>query len=69
MEPSEFKIKLSCALCQKTTYHKVPKTDWDRYVEGVIASKAFTTLTEDQKQEIGTGMCRNCWDQYIAEPI
>ena len=61
MEPSELTILLKCNLSERSGTATVPEHDWNKYVDGVIPSKAFVTLTKSQTSLISTGICEQCW--------
>lgn len=66
MEHSELTILLTCNLCEKSKTATVPEKDWARYVDGVIPSSAFTTLNDQQKSLISSGICEQCWLSSIC---
>lgn len=67
MEPLELTILLKCNLCERSGTAAVPEHDWNRYVEGVLPSKAFTTLTKAQNSLISSGVCERCWLAEMAK--
>ena len=55
----------NCPFCGKRQYVTVEQKDYDRYVKGEHAQKAFPYLTPAEREIIISGICEECWDKMF----
>lgn len=58
-----------CPFCGKRQYVTVEQEDYDRYVNGELAQKAFPYLTPAEREIIISGICEECWDNMFKEGV
>lgn len=61
-------IHTRCSFCNKDADVKINQIGFENYFgKGMLIQKAFPDLTADQREQIRTGTCAECWNKYMAD--
>ena len=59
-------IKTTCPICNKEHIVNVQEKDWDNYKNNnELVQNAFPYLTADERELLITGICNDCWNNFI----
>lgn len=58
-------VRTYCPLCRQTTDFEVPTAGVDAYGQGLMIQDAFPTLNADQREQLKTGTCPDCWNKIF----
>ena len=60
-------VKTHCPICHKDDSVDVIKEEYEDYQSGKLIQKAMPSLSDDQREQLLTGICGKCWDELFKD--
>lgn len=63
-------VGVFCPFCKLSDIVEVNVIDYDRWVAGeLLCQDAFPYLSDDEREQLITGTCADCWNNLFGENI
>lgn len=59
-------VATHCPFCGKDSEIKVEMDDFFAWQDGVSTQNAFPYLSADEREQLISGICPNCWEKMFA---
>lgn len=63
----DIKIEITCPFCGATHYVEVAEHDYNNWLGGELAQKAFPYLSATEREQLISYMCPKCQEKFFGE--
>lgn len=63
----DIRIEITCPFCGATYYVEVAEHDYNNWLSGELAQKAFPYLSTTEREQLISYMCPKCQESFFGE--